>query len=88
MRVLTSTLTSYYGFNFCKEAGLLPRFPRAHAIIDDLYTNKDKLYGYKGHQLLRARGGEPGYEASSVILQYRGRGMLQPHTRMPHDSFA
>ena len=35
-----------------------------HAIIDDLCTHKDKLsYGYKGHQLLRAREGEPGYKA-------------------------
>ena len=25
-------------------------------------------YGYKGHQLLHVRGGEPGYEANGVIL--------------------
>jgi len=41
------------------EVGLVPRlFPCTHTIIDDLYP-----YGYKGHQLLHARVGEPGYKA-------------------------
>ena len=39
-----------------------------HAIIDDLCSCKD--HGYKGHQLLRAHGEEPVYEANICVYWY------------------